>query len=323
VRLFLPLVVFLVLCADLNCRIGRQLFCYFFLLGCWPVDGFFYLVIFSRLLSSAWPKWILLHDLQALLVFDLASVADFTYADPNCAILENSAYVVYSLEVPCPQSWFESRVWFDYPSVLSVSVNVASFVGEGNSEVRFAAMELCIFDTLVLPMRFALFFSQIGLLESVTLFRKIFHVLLVTHNDQHSCCNLLQTMMDGSLDQMWSSFFPCHSSLGVISSRLVWGVCYSNIVQASSNSIMYAIYSVVKSQKMYCVFWKVWIHASICTLQYLKADSACVYRCGLLQMLRGRAFLDSRSLLLLCRLVLNSTNFQCMLSQVVMKCTEL
>ncbi len=62
-----------------------------------------------------------------------------------------------------------------------------------------------------------------------------------THYNQHSSCNTLQTMMGGSLDQMWSSCLPCHSSLGVISSRLVWGVCYSNIVQASSYSIMYAI----------------------------------------------------------------------------------
>jgi hypothetical protein len=139
----------------------------------------------------------------------------------------------------------------------------------------------------------------------------------------HSSCNTLQTMMGGSPDQMWSSCLPSHSSLGVISSRLVWEYAILIWFMLAPIPSCMQFYSVVRSQKNYDAFWKVLIVAPICRLQYLIADSGCVYRCGLLQMLRGRGFLDSKSLLLLCRLVLNRTNFQWMLSQVLMKCTEL
>lgn len=135
-------------------------------------------VVSSRLLCSAWLKWILALALQSFSLFDLASIADFMYADSNCAILENSVYLVYLLEFPCPQSWCESLVWLDMPLVLSVAVNVASFFCEGNSEVSFAAKDLCtLFGhnlvILWLRIRITLQFSRIPLLKSVMIFLKL------------------------------------------------------------------------------------------------------------------------------------------------------
>jgi len=150
-------------------------------------------VVSSRLFCSAWLNWILAQASQALPLRDLASIGDFMYADSNCVILDNSVYVVYFLEVSCPQSWRESLVWFDVPWALSVAEDVASFLCERNSEVSFVAKDLCILFghnlvTLLLSITITLQFSEIPLLEISFVLPQIaskafFHVWWETHYD--------------------------------------------------------------------------------------------------------------------------------------------
>jgi hypothetical protein len=118
------------------------------------------------------------------------------YADSNCAILDYSVYVVYFLEFSCPQSWRESLVWFDMPSVLSVAENIASFLCERNSEVSFAAKDPCILFghysvTLLLSIRITLQFSEIPLLKSVMLFHKLQVRFFFTFDRKLTMINIL------------------------------------------------------------------------------------------------------------------------------------
>ncbi len=114
----------------------------------------------------------------------------------QCAILDNSVYMVYFLEVSCPQSLCASLVWFDMPSVLSVAENVTSCLCEGNSEVSFAAKDLCVLFgqnlvTLLLSISITLQFSEIPLLKSVILFQKLKVRLFFTFYGKLTIINIL------------------------------------------------------------------------------------------------------------------------------------
>ncbi len=150
-------------------------------------------VVFCRLLCSAWLKWILAHALQALPLCDLASIADFVYADSNARF--STIASMWSIFLKFRVLNLDVHRWFGliclrfcqspkmlHPVFVKGILRSALLQRTCVSCLDRIWSLCCCRSALLCSFLKFHFWNQLSIESQV-----FFHVLWETHYDQHSC----------------------------------------------------------------------------------------------------------------------------------------